>query len=212
MPLYDGLIFDLDGTLWDTCESCAIAWNRVLERNQIAFRPIVGEDVRRVTGKPHAECIRTVFQDLPEPQIGVLIRETMSEDNLTIDRLGGLLYPGVAAGVKQLSARYPLFIVSNCQTGYIDVFLKWSGLSSCFRDSECWGNTGLPKGDNTARLMQRNGLQKPLFIGDTEGDLQAARVCRLPFAHVTYGFGRTSDADFTVDSFAELTARLLPPT
>ena len=61
MKKYDSIIFDLDGTLWDTCEACAVAWNNVLKRNNIDFRKITASDVRGVTGKPLEDCIKTVF-------------------------------------------------------------------------------------------------------------------------------------------------------
>ena len=54
MKDFDSLIFDLDGTLWDTCEACAVAWNNVVNRNEIKFRQVTSSDVRRVTGKPPA--------------------------------------------------------------------------------------------------------------------------------------------------------------
>ena len=209
MP-YDSLIFDLDGTLWDTCESCAVAWNAVLAQQGIPFRTIVADDVRRVTGRPHAECIRAVFQGLPEPQVDVLIRETMTADNAAIEELGGLLYPGVDAGLRSLAKRYSLFIVSNCQAGYIDVFLRWSKLGDVFKDTECWGNTGHSKGANTASLIQRNHLRAPLLVGDTECDRQAARECGIPFVYAAYGFGQCAEPDFTIRSFPDLVDRLLP--
>ena len=59
MKDFDSLIFDLDGTLWDTCEACAEAWNNVVNRNEIKFRQVTASDVRSVTGKHHAECIKT---------------------------------------------------------------------------------------------------------------------------------------------------------
>jgi phosphoglycolate phosphatase len=204
LPIPDGLIFDLDGTLWDTCASCAVAWNRVIARRGIGFREIVAEDVRGVTGRPHADCIRTVFAGLPEEQIAVLIQDTMEEDNRVVARLGGVLFPGVQEGLPRLAQRYPLFIVSNCQSGYIEAFLRWTALGAFFRDFECWGNTGQPKPVNTARVMERNGLSAPLFIGDTEGDLHAARSCGLRFVHVGYGFGRCAGFDVAVASFPEL--------
>src|ERR1051325_10266213 len=94
-PTFDSLIFDLDGTLWDTMNSCAIAWNRVIQRNQIPFRAVLPEDIRKVTGLPHEQCIRQIFQGLSEGILQLLITETMEEDNNVIADMGGELYPGV---------------------------------------------------------------------------------------------------------------------
>src|SRR5689334_17873773 len=58
----DALIFDLDGTLWDTTETCALAWNDVLVRLGVDHRPMTADDVRAVTGQPHAEAIRRAFR------------------------------------------------------------------------------------------------------------------------------------------------------
>ena len=48
-----------------------------------------------------------------------LVAETQLEDNKVVAELGGQVFPDVEAGLRRLSVRYPLFIVSNCQTGYI---------------------------------------------------------------------------------------------
>ena len=87
----DSVVFDLDGTLWDTCATCAVAWNQVLQRHGIAFRPITEHDVRRVTGRPHDECIRVVFTDVAEGDLLTLIAETQVEDNRLVGELGGAL-------------------------------------------------------------------------------------------------------------------------
>ena len=42
---HDAIVFDLDGTLWDTCQACAVAWNRVVARHGIPFREITYGDV-----------------------------------------------------------------------------------------------------------------------------------------------------------------------
>lgn len=200
----DSWVFDLDGTLWDTTESCAKGWNAVLERHRIPFRKIVAEDVRRVTGKPHDQCIRDTFIGLSEPELTLLSAETAVEDNLMIERHGGQLYPGVPETLTELARSYPLFIVSNCQQGYIELFLRFSGLAQLFRDFECWGNTGHSKTENLRSVITRNELRHPWYVGDAAGDREAARNCAIPFVHASYGFGTALDADLTLHSFADL--------
>lgn len=203
-PAADALIFDLDGTLWDTCRACASAWNRVLASNAISFRTITEHDVRKVAGRPHETCIRDTFVGLTEEDVRLLIRETQTEDNRAVAEQGGVLYPGVRSGLVELATAYPLFIVSNCQAGYIETFLQWSGLGPSFRGHECWGNTKLSKAHNLRSVIAQNALQAPWFVGDTEGDEEAAVLCGVPFAHVSYGFGRSARPDVTLASFDDL--------
>jgi len=212
-PVIDAVVFDLDGTLWDTSVSCAVAWNRVLARHRIPFRPITEHDVRGVTGKPHEECIREVFAGLAEAHVQTLAAETQTEDNRVVAELGGALFADVDAGLRRLCARFPLFIVSNCQAGYIETFFQRTTLGGCFRDFECWGNTGLSKTENLRALIERNRLLHPVFVGDTPGDQAAASGCNVPFLHAAYGFGRCAAPDHTFVSFTALTAWLLshPP-
>lgn len=205
----DAIIFDLDGTLWDTSSACATGWNNVLRRNQISFREIHANDVRSVAGQPHAECIRQVFQGIPDKLIQILTQETSEEDSRMVRERGGELYPGVKSGLNLLAAQYPLYIVSNCQKGYIETFFEYTELSSLFKDFECWGNTGLEKAENLQNLIQRNRLLSPVYVGDTQGDSLAARQSAIPFVHAKYGFGKCDDFDLAVNSFAELLKHFL---
>jgi phosphoglycolate phosphatase len=207
MTSIDSIVFDLDGTLWDTCETCAMGWNAVCKRLDIDFREITADDVRRVMGKPHEQCIRETFLDVPEDKLRALIELTMTEDNVMVQRHGGMLYEGVVAGLTELAASYRLFIVSNCQAGYIETFLEFAAVNTLFVDFECWGNTRKSKGENLASLIERNALKNAVMVGDMESDRDAATQCGIPFLHVSYGFGAVS-SHRSFDSFGELVAAL----
>ena len=124
---------------------------------------------------------------------------------------GGTLYPGVPETLRALSQRFPLCIVSNCQDGYIQCFLKVHGLEDCIRDFECPGRTGCGKAENIRLVAGRNGLKCPVYVGDTQGDADAARAAGVPFFHAAYGFGAVEAAEARLNGIGELTGLLTPP-
>ena len=68
----------------------------------------------------------------------------------------------------------------------------------------CWGNTGETKSANLRALIERNRLRCPWFIGDTEGDFEAARDNGVRFIHASYGFGQVERSDHRINRFADL--------
>ena len=55
--------------------------------------------------------------------------------------------------------------------------------------------------ENIKALVERNGIAKPLYIGDTQGDCDEAHRAGVPFAFAAYGFGSCSNPDLSFDSF-----------
>ena len=89
----DGLVFDLDGTLWDTNAVCASVWNEVVRELGITTDKQVSEsDVRAVAGLSHRACVRAVFSDLDESAVDLVAEVTASRDNEAIGNHGGRLY------------------------------------------------------------------------------------------------------------------------
>ena len=133
------------------------------------------------------------------------LTERSSELECTyLSREGGRLYDRVEAVLEQLSRKYKLYIVSNCQEGYIESFYAYHKLGKYFLDFENPGRTGLSKGENIGLIMERNGLAEAIYVGDTIGDQQAARQAGIPFVYAAYGFGEVDDFDYSIHRFEEL--------
>ena len=43
-----GIIFDMDGTLWDSSENVARSWDKVIQKEAGGLRRITREDIKRV--------------------------------------------------------------------------------------------------------------------------------------------------------------------
>ena len=126
------------------------------------------------------------------------------EEHNALEETCGILFPKLEETLKELSSKYKLCIVSNCESGYIETFFKASGLSAYFMDSECPGNSGLLKGDNIKLVVERNQFKHPVYLGDTQGDADACAYAGEPFILASYGFGTVKDCKYKVSSFSEL--------
>ncbi len=201
---FDSLIFDLDGTLWNSSETVAEAWNVVLEKQGYPVR-ITGADVLKQMGKPMDAIMRDAFGDTMTKEEAMKFLELLSVEEIShIEKTGGKLYPELAETLSLLGTKYRLFIVSNCQKGYIEAFLKAHELSEYFEGFMCWGDTKLPKAETNKHLIARYNLKNPVYIGDTEGDYISAQGAGIPFCYASYGFSEVSGYDYKLEKFSDL--------
>lgn len=198
----DSIIFDLDGTIWDPLDTVLGAWNSVLKSE--AMNELSREELAATMGMQLDEVGRSLFPSLSKVRREQLIHKCWSLEISFLEKNGGALYGNVEEVLAELSQKYKLYIVSNCQDGYIEVFYKYHRLEKYFLDYENPGRTSLSKGENINLVIERNGLSKPVYVGDTEGDLLAAKFAGIPFIYAEYGFGEASEYDKTVRSFDEL--------
>lgn len=200
----DSIIFDLDGTLWDSRENVAKVWNQVLKQYSDARGTITKDDLKKTMGLQIQDIAKVLFDYLDEERQLALIRECSQAENQYLLENGGTLYPRLKEVLQELSQKYPLFIVSNCQEGYIESFFAFHRLEKYFVDFENPGRTGLTKGQNIELIMERNHLSSPIYVGDTQGDRDAAAYAGIPFVYAAYGFGTVEQYDARVERFEDL--------
>ena len=200
-----GIIFDVDGTLWDSAKPVAESWTLMLERRYPELaRIITPDDMYRNMGKTMDAIGADLFPGLAPDKRDEVMDACMRYENEYLADHPGVTYPNMKETLAALSREYGLYIVSNCQEGYIEALMAACGIASYISDTECFGATGRPKGDNIRLVMERIGLEKCLYVGDTAMDQEAPGKAGIPFVFASYGFGQASGADAVIGSLAEL--------
>mgnify|MGYP004461477627 FL=1 len=200
-----GIIFDMDGTLWDSAPQVAESWNKVIEEKypDVEVR-ITTEDMYRVMGKTMDVLGKILFPDLEDDKREKLLLDCYQNENQYLRAHGGKLYPDLEKVWQQLAQDYDLYIVSNCQKGYVEAFLDYFGFWHYIKDIECYGNTGKNKGENIRLVVERNQIKDPVYVGDIQGDYDASKAAGVKFIHAAYGFGTIDEAVPAIHSLDEL--------
>ena len=199
------LIFDIDGTLWDTRAIVARGYNVELERLGRPDLFLTAEYLTSLFGKTAQEIADVIFRDYPAGERLGLIMNCMETERVVLRadpcQVG---YEGVKETLLKLKERYRLFVVSNCEQGYPEIMMEKLGLQDVFEDHLCHGDTGLPKGDTIRLLMEHNAVTEAVYIGDTQGDCDASRAAGIPFIFCAYGFGSPDRYDARLEDFRQL--------
>lgn len=207
---YDGLIFDVDGTLWDSTPIVEKAWNQALIDFGYPQFSVTADRLKGLFGLPMADIINAIMPGVPEEKRKEFEPMCFSYEHEYLEREAGILYPELGKALELLAKKYPLAIVSNCQAGYIELFLKKTGFGDLFVDHQCPGDEPfLLKADNIKLIAERNGMKNPLYIGDTQMDANACKAAGVPIMFCAYGFGTVEEPDYVVNSPMEWTEKLL---
>src|SRR5665213_2985352 len=118
----DSLIFDMDGTLWDAVDTYTESWNLVLKKLNID-RVMAREELLQRIGWDGDKVMQAVLPEFENEKRLEIYNEVNSLRRRLLPQNGGELYDGVLEGLKQLAAKYKLFILSNCAQGIIRIFI-----------------------------------------------------------------------------------------
>ena len=201
---FDAVILDVDGTVWNSTPLVAEAWT--LAAKKCGLDITITEDMLHgLFGKTMHEIATELLPNATEEEKEkILVACLKEEDRVIAEDDRDLNYPGVTDCIKGLSQKIPVCIVSNCQKGYIELFVSKSGLEEFILDTECYGNTGKGKTDNLSLLIERNGFKHPVYVGDTIMDEIACDGAGVPFIYAAYGFGEAKHPIAKISKFTEL--------
>lgn len=199
-----GIIFDMDGTLWDSAAGVAESWNEAMQQVGYDRKPLTAQDIQSVMGKTMEDIADILFPDLDKTEQEKFLNLCYKLENDYLRKHGGLLYSNIRETMERLKEKYHLYIVSNCQSGYIEAFLDYYQFHDLIEDIACYGDNNEPKGVNIALLYERNGLDDAVYVGDIQGDYDASVKAGVRFIHAAYGFGTIKEQVPKIHKFEEL--------
>ena len=202
---YESLIFDIDGTLWDSRALVAEGYNIQLKEEGLEHLFVSAEIFKSLFGKVMTEIADVIFASIPLPERYALMERCMDTENRYLQenpcRIG---YPKVKETMAELAKKYRLFIVSNSQCGYPELCMEKLGLGDYIQGHMCFGDTGTSKGKTIRALMEKHNIENCAYIGDTQGDYEATVEADVPFIFAAYGFGQPEGYAAKIETIEEL--------
>lgn len=202
------LIFDLDGTLWDSTKVVAEAWS---ECGKKYFGPdfsISQSAVKAQMGLMMEDIAKNIASSTPNLEKGKAWAEEAFDFEIEyLSSHPGDLFPKEEETLLELKRMgYTLLIMSNCQKGYIEDYLASLSHPEIFSGHLCYGDTHLPKNGSIRKLLNDFGIKKACYIGDTGSDEIQTRLAGLTFIHAGYGFGKAENPDYILKDFSDMVA------
>ena len=202
---YESLIFDIDGTLWDSRALVAEGYNIQLKAEGLDHLCVTAEELKPLFGKVMTEIADVILASVdPKDRYDLMERCMETENKYLFENECKIGYPGILETVQELAKHYRLFIVSNSQCGYPELCMDKLGLTPYIEGHMCFGDTGTSKGKTIRTLMQKHNIENCAYIGDTQGDYEATVEADVPFIWATYGFGTPDGYAAKIDRFADL--------
>ena len=201
----ESLIFDIDGTLWDSRALVAEGYNIQLEREGFQHLFVNADILRPLFGKTMTEIADVLLASIDPAERYCLMERCMATENeYLFQNPCQIGYPGVKETVAKLSETYRLFIVSNSQCGYPELCMEKLGLTPYIEGHLCFGDTGTSKGQTILTLIKKHNIRSCVYIGDTQGDREACLEANVPFVFCTYGLGQADSWDAAIDKIDDL--------
>ena len=201
----ESIIFDIDGTLWDSRAVVAEGYNQYLRELGHPELQVTAQYLTGLFGKTLEEIADAMLPCYEVPERYAVMKRCMAcEQPVMHESPCQIAYPGVVETLKTLRKTHRLFLVSNAEKGYPELLMEKLAIGDLFDGFLCYGDTGTWKGETLKTLMDRHRITSAVYVGDTQGDLDASRHAGIPFIWCRYGFGTPDSCDASIESFPQL--------
>ena len=212
---YQGVLFDLDGTLVDSAQDMYIALNLTL--TEVAFPVVSYAQVTTWIGNGIEILVKRALS-------GDIVVNSELSKHLVIDavarfkshyqQLAGdyvALYQHVETGLSA-TAHLPKAIVTNKDRVFTEQLLEKLNLTSHFKVLVC-GDDGEKKPSPSPLLKACEALnispEKAIMIGDSKSDIVAAKSAEIDVLALTYGYNQGFDLkelepEYLCDGFLDI--------
>ena len=178
-----GILFDLDGTLLDTLEDLYISINHVLKVQGYPARS--RQEVRHFVGNG---AYRLMEQAIPEgADVNVALEAFLEHYNATCNDGFTAPYPGIPEMLEELKKTYPVAVVSNKPDAAVKSLCEkyFPGVSALGVTDEI---PRKPAPDMVHKTMEVLGVDRCIYVGDSEVDVLTAKNAKVPCISVLWGF------------------------
>lgn len=203
------IIFDLDGTLVDSCRDLATSVN--LMRHHYGLPPLPVATITTYVGNGVRMLVTRALEgtgiDIDE---ALRIQIPIYKAHLLVETVP---YPGVELGLRLLKQRgHLLAVATNKPAEACELILRHLGLMDLFVSVLAGGSFPVlkPAPDMILSIMAAAGAkaENTWMVGDNHTDLEAARRAGARSIFLTYGYGETGNETPTLccASFDEVVA------
>ncbi len=194
------IVFDLDGTLWQTTESYVYAYHKLCERYSIKDK-VSDETVKKYLGVRLDVLLNDLFPSVEDKRELALLALGFSVEYLE-QNPQNCCYEGVFETLEKLSKNYDLYVVSNCLRGYVETFLRLSGAKDFIK---AFYTIEVGEKSQHIRKISHVGEQKTLYVGDCDDDyLSIDNHYRVLFCYAAYGYKSCLQYDYSINNPLEL--------
>ena len=198
-----GIIFDLDGTLWDVTDSTCYAANVIAKKYSLP--EVIRETVCNGFGRDKISNAKLYFPNVQINKAVELLSETSKFKNNILKEKGGIIYKNLNEVLDKLKDNYNFYIVSyTSDVEYIEIFLNTSGLKEYFIDYIATGALNMKKHEGIRKIIDLHNIKESVYIGDTEIDKIETSLAGIPFIHAKYGFDKELSSEYYIDNLEQL--------